>query len=66
MSVIGESAINLSWELAFGLGAFALLAAIVYGMLRARRRTPEERRVQEQRAQEWRAKDIYDHPASCR
>lgn len=57
---------NLSWELAFGLGAFALLASIVYGMLRARRRTPEERRVQEQRAQEQRAMDIYDHPASGR
>lgn len=52
---------NLSWELAFGLGAFALLAAIAYGMLRARRRTPEERRAQEQRT-----RDIYDHPASGR
>lgn len=52
---------NLSWELAFGLGTLALLAAIVYGVLRARRWTPEERRAQEKRT-----KDIYDRPAEGR
>jgi hypothetical protein len=48
---------NLSWELLFGLGALALLAALVWGVTQVMRRNRANDRVTEEATH-----DLYSHP----
>lgn len=48
----------IGWEIGFGLGAFALLLTLIYGVVQNRRAGPDV-----DRAAEAGAKRLYDNPA---